>query len=73
MGFPPRTGLYLRKLEPEEKPELEEEGAEPAIPPLEKKKKLKTRASDRKKSAPIFKTPVSLKKPTKTPKKGESS
>ena len=51
----------------------EEERAEPATPPPEKKKKSKTQASERKKPASIFKTPVSLKRPRKTPKKGESS
>ena len=51
----------------------EEEEAELATPPLGKKKKIKTRASKQKKSAPVFKTLVSLKRPTKIPKKGESS
>ena len=53
-------------------PEMEEE-AKPAIPPPEKKKRIETRAFDRKKPAFAFKTPVSLKRPTNTPKKGESS
>ena len=55
-----------------EEPKSEEE-AELAIPAPEKKKKIKPRISVRKKSTPVFKTPVSLKRPTKTPKKGESS
>ena len=51
----------------------EEEEAEPTTPLPKKKKKIKTRASKWKKSAPVFKIPVSLKRPTKIPKKGESS
>ena len=53
-------------------PESENE-AEPATPLPEKKKKMETRASDRKKTAFAFKTSVPKKRPTKTPKKGESS
>ena len=54
--------------------ELEsEEEAEPATPPLEKKKKIETRASERKKPTSAFKILVSLKRPTKTPQKRESS
>ena len=56
-----------------DEPRFDEEEAEPATPPPEKKKKIKTWASKWKKSAPISKTPVSLKRPMKTPKKGESS
>ena len=56
-----------------EEPESEEEEAEPSTPSLEKKKKIETRASDWKKPAPVSKTLVSLKRPTKTLKKGESS
>ena len=52
--------------------ELEEE-AELATPPLEKKKKMETRASDWKKPASAFKTLASQKRPVKIPKKGESS
>ena len=55
-----------------EEPESEEE-AKPATPLLEKKKKMETRASDKKKPASAFKTLTSQKKPVKTPKKGESS
>ena len=49
----------------------EKEEAEPATP-LPEKKKLKTRTSDPRKSTPIFKTLISLKRPTKTPKKWKS-
>ena len=52
--------------------ELEDE-AELATPPLEKKKRMETRALDKKKPASVFKTPVSQKRPVKIPKKGESS
>ena len=55
-----------------EESELEEE-AEPTTPPPEKKKKMETWASDQKKPASAFKTPVPQKRPTKTPKTGESS
>ena len=50
-----------------------EEEAKPATPSLEKKKKIKTSAYEWKKPASVFKTLVSLKRPTKMPKKGESS
>ena len=54
--------------------ELEsEEVAEPATPPPEKKMKIEARASEQKKLASAFKILVSQKRPTKTPKKGESS
>ena len=56
-----------------EEPELEEEGAELSTPPPEKKKKIETRAFDWKKPTTVFKTPVSIKRTTKTPRKGESS
>ena len=56
----------------DEDPELEEE-AERLTPLPEKKKKMNTRASDRKKPAFVFKTLASQKKLVKTPKKGESS
>ena len=52
----------------DDEPESEEE-TEPATPLLEKKKRIQTRDSDQKKPAFAFKTPVSLKRPTKTPKK----
>ena len=52
--------------------ELEEE-AEPTSPPLEKKKRMETRASDKKKHASAFKILVSQKRPVKTLKKRESS
>ena len=55
-----------------EEPESEEK-AEPSIPLPEKKKKIETQAFDRKKPASIFKTLISLKRPTKTPRKEESS
>ena len=55
-----------------EKPESEEEEVEPSTP-IPEKKKLKTQTSNRKKSTPIFKTLVSFKKPTKTPKNRKSS
>ena len=54
-----------------EEPELEEE-VELATPSLEKKKRIETRSSDRKKPNFAFKTLVSLKRPSKTLKKGES-
>ena len=54
-------------------PGFDKEEAEPTTPPPEKKKKIKTRAFEQKKSAPVFKTLVSLKRPMKTPKKGKSS
>ena len=53
-------------------PESEDE-AEPATTLPEKKKKMETRASDWKKLASTFKTPVPQKRPTKTPKKEKSS
>ena len=54
-----------------EEPESKE--AEPSTPPPEKRKKIEIQASNRKKPATVSKTPVSLKRPTKTSKKGESS
>ena len=48
-----------------------EEEAKPATPPP--KKKMETRASDKKKPTSTFKTPASQKRLVKTPKKGESS
>ena len=54
-----------------EDPESKEE-AELATPLPEEKKKMETRASDRKKPASTFKTPASQKRLLKTPKKGES-
>ena len=56
-----------------DEPGFDEVEAESVTPPPEKKKKIKTRASKQKKSAHVFKTPVSLKRSTKTSKKGESS
>ena len=54
--------------------ELEsEEEAELATPPPKKKKRIETRAFDWKKPTSTFKIPVSLSRPFKTPKKGESS
>ena len=55
------------ELESEEEKELET--------PLPKKTKIKTRTSERHKATPVFKTPVSTKRPAKekTLKKGESS
>ena len=55
-----------------EEPESEEE-AELATPPPKKKKRIKTQSSDWKKLASTFKSAVSLKRPTKTLKKGISS
>ena len=49
--------------------ESEEEG-KPAIPLLKKKKRMDTRASDRKRHISTFKTPTSHNKPVKTPRKG---
>ena len=55
-----------------EDPKLEEEAKRATLLP-EKKKKMETQASDRKKPASAFKTPASQKRPVKIPKKGESS
>ena len=55
-----------------EEPESEEE-AELAIPPPMKKKKMEIQASDQKKPASAFKTPIPHKRPMKTPKIGENS
>ena len=64
----------LELVSSSEEPELEEEEAEPAFPPLEKSK-LKTQTSERKKSTLVFKILGTNKRLTKgkTPKRGESS
>lgn len=50
-----------------------EEEPEPSTPRTEGKARVDTRSSDRKKPASAFKTPVTPKQPTRTPRKGESS
>ena len=50
-----------------------EEEDEPATPPLEKKKRMDTRALDKKKLASTFKTSIAPKWPMKSPRKGKSS
>ena len=46
---------------------------EPSILPLEKKRRMNTWASNKKKPGSTFKTPVAPKQPEKIPMKGESS
>ena len=50
-----------------------EEEAKPMTLPAEKRRRMETQASDKKKPAFMFRTPVPLKQPVKTPRKGESS
>ena len=60
------TGSSGRELESEEE-------AEPVTLLAEKRKRMETRASDKKKPASAFKTLVPLKQPVQTPRKGKSS
>ena len=38
VGFPPKTGIYFGKSDPEEEPDPEDEAVEPMTPPPVKKK-----------------------------------
>ena len=74
-----------KKKEPLQESEQEEESTketgssggdkeeEPATPPLDKRQKMDTWSSDKKKSGSTFKTLVAPKRPEKIPKKGGSS